>query len=77
VTAAAPTRRPPRRRRRPGLWRALLLAAAAVAIFAAGVAVGEALREAPRPGGKRTYVRTLRPGSVSPTVGTVTLVVTG
>jgi ferric-dicitrate binding protein FerR (iron transport regulator) len=75
VTAVAPTRRPPRRRRRP--WRALLLAAGAAAVFAVGVAVGEALHDAPQPGGTRTYVRTLRPGTVSPSVRTVTVVTTG
>jgi hypothetical protein len=70
-----PVRRPPRRRRRLGRW--LLLLAGAIAVFAAGVAVGEALRDAPRPGGKRTYVRTLVPQTVSPAQRTVTVVVTG
>jgi hypothetical protein len=76
VTAVVPpARRPPRRRRRLGRW--LLLLVGAIAVFAAGVAVGEALRDAPQPGGKRTYVRTLRPRTVSPTQRTVTVVVTG
>ena len=75
TAAAPPTRRTTRRRRRP--WRALLLVVVVAAVFAAGVAVGEALRDAPRPGGKRTYVRTLRPGTVSQTARTVTVVITG
>jgi hypothetical protein len=77
VSSFAPSaRRPPRRRRPRRLWWALLLLAGAIAIFAVGVAVGEALRDAPRPGGKRTYVRTLRPRTVSPAQRTVTVVVT-
>jgi hypothetical protein len=58
---SAPERRPrPRRRRRRaaalrwGLW--ILLA---LAIFAAGVALGQALHDNPRPGGLVTHTRTL------------------
>jgi hypothetical protein len=65
-------RRP--RRRRTGLWLALGLAGAA--LFAVGVAVGEALHDNPRPGGTRTYVRTLHPLRVAPSVPARTITVT-
>jgi type IV pilus biogenesis protein CpaD/CtpE len=74
---APPTGRPRPARRRRRLWPVLLVVAGVAAAFALGVAVGEALRDAPQPGGKRTDVRTLRPVTVSPTERTVTVVVTG
>jgi hypothetical protein len=55
--------------------RALVLAAAAAAVFAVGVALGQALRERPEPS-ERTEVRTLRPGTVTPPPRTVTVTVT-
>ena len=65
-----------RRRRRPriGLWLALGVVGAAV--FAFGIALGEALHDNPRPGGTRTYVRTLHPLRVAPTAPARTITVT-
>jgi len=66
----------PRRRRGPraGLW--LALVAAGVVLFAIGVALGEALHDNPRPGGTLTYVRTLHPLKVAPSVPTRTITIT-
>jgi len=62
-------RRPPRRR-----WPYALLRLVAVAVLvAAGVAVGEALHDNPRPSGPATVVRTLRPVTVAPAPVTVTV----
>ena len=44
--------------------------------FAAGVAVGEALHDNPRPGGAQTRVRTLDPVQLPPARVTVTRTVT-
>jgi len=54
----------------------LLLAAAGIVLFAVGVALGEALHDNPRPGGTRTFVRTLHPRTVAPSVETQTVTVT-
>jgi hypothetical protein len=40
----------------------------AAAIFAVGVAVGQALHDNPKPGGDRTFVRTLKPLPAAPVV---------
>ena len=66
----------PRRRRRPraALW--LAFVAAGVVLFAIGIAVGEALHDNPRPGGTLTYVRTLHPLKVAPSVPTRTITIT-
>ena len=53
------------RRRR----RLVLLGAA----FFAGLAVGRAVEDAPKPGGTQTLVRTLVPATVKPEPGTVTV----
>jgi hypothetical protein len=45
-------------------WAALVVVVAAV--FAVGVAVGEALHDNPRPGGGQTLVRTLKPLPLAP-----------
>jgi len=61
---SAPTRarRPrPARRRRVLLVRVLGALAIAAALFAVGVAVGEALHDNPRPGVTTTSVTTLNP----------------
>jgi hypothetical protein len=42
-------------------------------VFFAGLAVGRALDDAPRPGGGQTLVRTLSPGTISPATQTVTV----
>jgi hypothetical protein len=65
-----------RRHRRPRIARWLLLAAAGVVLFGVGVALGEALHDNPRPGGTRTFVRTLHPLTVVPSVETKTVTVT-
>ena len=46
--------------------RTLVAAAAAIVIFAVGVAVGEALHDNPKPGGTQTLVRTLKPLPLAP-----------
>jgi hypothetical protein len=50
-----------RRRRRKLLVRWGVRVLAAAAIFAAGVALGEALHDNPRPGGTQTIVSTFSP----------------
>jgi len=67
---------PSRRRGRPRavLW--LALAAAGLLLFVVGIAVGEALHDNPRPGGTRTFVRTLRPLRLAPSVPAQTVTVT-
>jgi hypothetical protein len=62
VTSSGVERRPPRRRR-PGrrALRWLLALAVAAILFGAGVAVGEALHDNPKPGLTLTSVRTLHP----------------
>ena len=51
--------RPRRRRRKVGRW--LLALAVAAAVFAVGVALGEALHDNPRPGSTTTDVTTVGP----------------
>ena len=53
--------RPPRRRRRNTVLRWLLALVVAAAIFAAGVALGEALHDNPKPGITVTTVTTVQP----------------
>ena len=66
------SRRP---RRRP--WLALAVLAALVVVGAAGVALGEALHDNPRPGGTQSYVRTLKPLPLTPAaLATVTVTTT-
>ena len=71
MSAAAPPPRRPSRRRRP--YAALLKLVAVAVLVAAGVAVGEALHDNPRPSGPATVVRTLRPVTVAPAPVTVTV----
>jgi hypothetical protein len=59
------------RRRRILRWTARVLVAAVVFLF--GVALGRALEEGPRPGGTRTVVRTLEPGTLPPVTRTLTV----
>ncbi len=72
---------PPRRERRPAPRRrrgrrATLAAAAglvvAAIVFFAGLVIGRALEDAPKPGGEQTIVRTLVPATIGPAV-TVTV----
>jgi hypothetical protein len=55
--------------------RSLVIIAALAAVFVAGIAVGEALHDNPRPGGSQTLVRTLRPLPLLPSATTVTVTV--
>lgn len=63
-----------RRRRSAWLWPLRLVVAAA--LFAAGVALGQALDDNPQPGGAQTIVRTLKPLPLAPAETTVTVTVT-
>lgn len=46
--------------------RAVVLLVVLAAVFAVGIAVGEALHDNPSPGGTQTLVRTLRPLPLAP-----------
>ena len=46
--------------------KALAAAAGVVVVFVIGVAVGESLHDAPKPGGTQTLVRTLKPLPLAP-----------
>lgn len=63
------------RGRRAAVWALGLLLVAAV--FLAGVAIGRAVEDAPRPGGTQTLVRTLEPLTVEPRERTVTVTTGG
>jgi hypothetical protein len=65
----------PRPRRRRSWQRALVVLAALALAFVAGIGLGEALHDNPRPGGSQTVVRTLTPLSV-PRIATETVTVT-
>lgn len=54
--------------------RLLVAAVVLCAVFVVGVAVGEALHDAPRPGGTQTLVRTLRPLQLAPAAQTTVTV---
>ena len=43
-----------------------LIALGAIVVFAVGIALGEALHDAPSPGGTQTLVRTLQPLPLAP-----------
>jgi hypothetical protein len=60
------------RRRALRTW--ALRAAALLVVFAAGVALGQALDDSSPPAGTRTSVRTLVPGTLSAETVTVTVV---
>lgn len=59
------------RRRRLGPW--ALRSAVLLVVFAAGLALGQALDDSSPPAGTRTSVRTLVPGTLSPETITVTV----
>ena len=63
------------RGRRAVLW--LLGLAILAAVFVAGLAIGKAVEDAPRPGGTQTNVRTLEPLTVEPRERTVTVTTSG
>jgi hypothetical protein len=52
-----------RRRRTQDAVRWTIRVAVVLVVFGAGVAVGEALHDNPKPGGTITYVHTFPPGS--------------
>jgi hypothetical protein len=66
----------PQARRRRVRWGWILAAVLLVCVFAAGVALGEALHDNPRPGGKTTTSHTLRPLPLVPQTVTVTVTTT-
>jgi len=68
-------RRRARRRRRGVPRRAVVALVLLVCAFAVGIALGEALHDNPKPGGKRTTQRTLRPLPLAPAHETVTVTV--
>jgi hypothetical protein len=59
------------RRKRTLAWALRLLVLGVV--FFAGLAIGKALEQAPRPGGTQTSVRPLEPLTVAPAERTVTV----
>jgi hypothetical protein len=65
-----------RARRRRFLPRWLVFGIALVAVFATGIALGQALDDTPEPGGVTTSVRTLEPLPQEPPARTVTVTVT-
>jgi hypothetical protein len=75
LTIATDSRQRPRRRRRRRRfpWRVLLAIVVVACVFAAGVALGEALHDNPNPGGTTTTERTLRPLPLVPQTVTVTV----
>jgi hypothetical protein len=73
-------RQPPRkrggRRLRPLVLRWLVRVVVVVAVFGAGIALGEALHDNPTGGGAQTIVRTLKPLPLPPAPPTATVTVT-
>lgn len=63
--------RPRRDRRRLGTW--ALRVAALLAVFAVGIAIGQAMDDAAPPAGTNTSIRTLEPGTLSAETVTVTV----
>jgi hypothetical protein len=75
VSTESRARRPRRRRR---IWPRLALIASLGVAFVAGIGLGEALHDRPRPGGTQTIVRTLQPLHVAPiSPETVTVTTSG
>ena len=68
-----PARRRADRRALRTLVRAVLLLLAGAVLFALGLGLGRALEKKPEPGGRRTYVRTLKPLPLPPERQTVTV----
>lgn len=59
------------RQRRILLWGARVLTL--VVVFFVGYVIGQAVEEAPRPGGTQTRVQTLEPNTLPPVTRTVTV----
>ena len=55
------------------MQRRILAVVLVALVFALGVALGEALHDNPKPGGKRMFVRTLQPSTLPPVRETVTV----
>ncbi|MGH3014290.1 MAG: hypothetical protein ACRDNR_09200 [Gaiellaceae bacterium] len=73
-TVAARERARARRRRRSRRVVSSILGLALLGVvFLAGLAIGRAVEDAPRPGGTQTVVRTLEPLTVEPQERTVTV----
>lgn len=73
-TVAARERARARRRRRSRRVVTSILGLALLGVvFLAGLAIGKAVEQAPRPGGQQTVVRTLEPLTVAPQERTVTV----
>ncbi len=66
----------PQADRRPGLGTWALRAAAVLVVFAAGLALGQALDDSAPPAGTQTSIRTLVPDTLRPETVTVTVVTT-
>jgi hypothetical protein len=64
------------RSRRSGVIRWALRVVLVAVVFLAGLVIGRAIEDAPRPGGQQTGVRTLEPSTLAP-VETVTVTVDG
>jgi formate/nitrite transporter FocA (FNT family) len=67
--------RPARARRSPrrGILKAVLAAILLGLVFVFGIALGQAIEEAPRPGGTQTLERTLEPDTLPPVTRTITV----
>jgi hypothetical protein len=61
-----------RRGRRTSVRRLVVSALVLGAVFALGIALGQALHDNPKPVGTRTYVGTLQPSTLLPTRATAT-----
>jgi hypothetical protein len=72
-TAARERARARRRRRSRRVVAWILGLALLGVVFLAGLAIGRAVEDAPRPGGTQTVVRTLEPLTVEPQERTVTV----
>jgi hypothetical protein len=77
VTLDAQSRQARRRRRRRFPWTIAIAVIVLVCVFAAGIALGEALHDNPKPGGTKTTSHTLRPLPLVPQTVTVTVHSTG
>jgi hypothetical protein len=73
LTLARERLRPERRKPRAPVVRAVLGFVVLAAVFVAGLALGRAIEEAPRPGGTQSLVRTLEPDTLPPVTRTVTV----
>jgi hypothetical protein len=73
TVAARERARARRRRRSRRVVTAILGLALLGVVFLAGLAIGRAVEDAPRPGGTQTVVRTLEPLTVEPQERTVTV----